>query len=211
MTDVHTQGRSISQPLFFGVATLYWLLGMHFFMHNPGGSSFYLPFNMVGWAFVSLLIGIGFWQVAGSQRLYVSSLQAGLWGGFALLLIPLFAHTELPIEAGVPKMLGIAAGLLLLFALSQLRLAREQRLLLLYLLLGAVAIEASLGLVQYFLLTPGNWIGYNTLINRPYGIFQKDSVLSSFLALGISVALYLQFYSVRKPNSWQNIFAGLVP
>jgi len=64
MTDVQTQGRSISQPLFFGVAALYWLLGMHLFMHNPGGSSFYLPFNMVGWAFVSLLIGIGLWLVA---------------------------------------------------------------------------------------------------------------------------------------------------
>jgi len=210
MTDVQTQGRRISQPLFFGVAALYWLLGMHFFMHNPGGSSFYLPFNMVGWAFVSLLIGIGLWQVGCSQRLYFSKLQAGLWGGFALLLIPLFAHSELAMEAGIPKMLGIAAGLLLLFALSQLRLVRSQRLLLLYLLLGAVAIEAGLGLVQYFLLTPGNWIGYNTLINRPYGIFQKDSVLSSFLAMGISVALYLQFYPVNKPSSWQNIFTALL-
>lgn len=210
MTDVQTQGRRISLLLFFGVAALYWLLGMHFFMHNPGGSSFYLPFNMVGWAFVSLLIGIGLWQVGCSQRLYFSRLQAGLWGGFAMLLIPLFAHSELPMGAGVPKMLGIAAGLLLLFALSQLRLAREQRLMLLYLLLGAVAIEAALGLVQYFLLTPGNWIGYNTLINRPYGIFQKDSVLSSFLALGISVALYLQFYSVKNMSSWQHIFTALV-
>lgn len=73
-----------------------------------------------------------------------------------------------------------------------------------------MAVEAGFGLVQYFLLTPGNWIGYNTLTNRPYGIFQKDSVLSSFLALGISVALYLQFYSVNKTRSWQNIFAGLV-
>lgn len=210
MTDVHMQGRRISQPLFFGVAALYWLLGMHFFMHNPGGSSFYLPFNMVGWAFVSLLIGIGLWQVGSSQRLYFSNLQAGFWGGFALLLIPLFAHTDLPMGAGIPKMLGIAAGLVLLFALSQLRLAREQRQWLLYLLLGAVAIEAGFGLVQYFLLSPGNWIGYNTLINRPYGIFQKDSVLSSFLAMGISVVLYLQFYPVKKINAGQNIFAALL-
>jgi O-antigen polymerase len=210
MTDVQAQGRRISLLLFFGVAALYWLLGMHFFMHNPGGSSFYLPFNMVGWAFVSLLIGIGLWQVGCSQRLYFSRLQAGLWGGFALLLIPLFAHSELAMGAGVPKMLGIAAGLLLLFALSQLRLVREQRLMLLYLLLGAVVIEAALGLVQYFLLTPGNWIGYNTLINRPYGIFQKDSVLSSFLALGISVALYVQFYPVKKLSSWQHIVTGCV-
>jgi O-antigen polymerase len=194
MTDVQTQGRSISQPLFFGVAALYWLLGMHFFMHNPGGSSFYLPFNMVGWAFVSLLIGIGLWQVGCSQRLYFSRLQAGLWGGFVLLLIPLFAHTELGMEAGIPKMLGIATGLLLLFSLSQLRLVREQRLLLLYLLLGAVAIEAGFGLVQYLLLTPGNWIGYDTILNRPYGIFQQVNVLASFLATGIGLGLYLAVY-----------------
>jgi O-antigen polymerase len=194
MTVGLAQGRTVSQTLFYWFAAVYWLGGMHVFMHNPGGSSFYLPFNMVGWAFVSLLIGIGLWQVGGSLRLYFSRLQAGLWGGFVLLLIPLFAHTELGVEAGIPKMLGIATGLLLLFALSQLRLVREQRFLLLYLLLGAVAIEAGFGLVQYYLLTPGNWIGYDTLLNRPYGIFQQVNVLASFLATGIGLALYLAVY-----------------
>jgi O-antigen polymerase len=191
MTVGLAQGRTASQTLFYWFAAVYWLGGMHLFMHNPGGSSFYLPFNMVGWAFCSLLIAVGVWQIAAAQRIYISSRQGWLWGGFALLLIPLFAHTEITIDAGLPKMLGIAAGLLMIVSLSQLRLVRAQRLLLLYLLLGAVAIEAVFGLVQYYLLTPGNWIGYNIVLNRPYGIFQQVNVLASFLATGMGIALYL--------------------
>lgn len=181
----------VTKKAFLLVAVLYWLLGMHFFMHNPGGSGLYLPFNMLGWAFVSVLIGLGLWLVASSGRLLVSRAQLWLLLGFGVLLIPLAAHVELSVDAGAPRLLGMAAGLLLLIALTQLRLSRSQRLLMLYLLLGAVAVEALFALVQYYLLQPGNWIGYNTQVNRPYGIFQQVNVLASFMAVGIGIALYL--------------------
>ena len=62
------------------VSILYWLLGMHFFMHNPG-AGLYLPFNAWGWIFASLVIALGLWQVTLRQRLVISSLQLGLWLG----------------------------------------------------------------------------------------------------------------------------------
>lgn len=62
----------------FGLFVLYWLLGMHFFMHNPGGAGLYLPFNAWGWIFASLVIGLGLWQVTLQQRLVFSSLQGWL-------------------------------------------------------------------------------------------------------------------------------------
>ena len=70
---------------------------------------------------------------------------------------------------------------------------------LLYLLLGAVAIEALLGLVQYYLLVPGNWIGYDTRANRPYGIFQQANVMASFMATGFSLAIWLQMRGHANP------------
>ena len=188
----------VTKKAFLVVAGLYWLLGMHFFMHNPGGSGLYLPFNMLGWAFVSVLIGLGLWLVASSGRLLVSRAQLWLLLGFGVLLIPLAAHVELSVDAGAPRLLGMAAGLLLLMALTQLCLSRSQRLLMLYLLLGAVAVEALFALVQYYLLQPGNWIGYNTLVNRPYGIFQQPNALASFMALGLGIALYL---ALRDPQA----------
>ena len=66
-------------------------------------------------------------------------------------------------------------------------------------LLGAVAIEALLGLVQYYLLVPGNWIGYDTQANRPYGIFQQPNVMASFMATGLSLAIWLELRGDANP------------
>lgn len=185
---------------FWGVCFFYLLLAMHFFMHNPGGAGLYLPFNAWGWVFASLVIGLGLWQVTLQQRLIFSSLQAWLWlGGFLLLLPMAYPGFELK-DYAIPRLLGLFAGLLFLFCLYQWQLARQARDQLLYLLLGAVAIEALLGLVQYYLLTPGNWLGYDTRANRPYGIFQQPNVMATFMATGLSLAIWLELRG--NANVW---------
>ncbi|GJC02898.1 ligase [Aeromonas caviae] len=182
------------------VSALYWLLGMHFFMHNPGGAGLYLPFNAWGWIFASLVIALGLWQVTLRQRLVISSLQLGLWLGALLLLLPMaYPGFELQ-DFAIPRLLGLFAGLLFLFVLYQWQLASRARDRLLYLLLGAVAIEALLGLVQYYLLTPGNWIGYDIRVNRPYGIFQQPNVMASFMGTGLALAIWLELR--REGNPW---------
>ena len=191
------------------VSVLYWLLGMHFFMHNPGGAGLYLPFNAWGWIFASLVIALGLWQVTLRQRLVISSLQLGLWLGALLLLLPMtYPGFELQ-DYAIPRLLGLFAGLLFLFGLYQWRLERPTRDRLLYLLLGAVAIEALLGLVQYYLLTPGNWIGYDTRANRPYGIFQQPNVMASFMATGLALAIWLELR--KEGNPWlQGLCYGVI-
>ncbi|MCF3099684.1 ligase [Aeromonas australiensis] len=177
------------------LCVLYWLCGMHFFMHNPGGAGLYLPFNTWGWIFASLAIGLGLWQVTLRQRLVFSPLQAGLWMGAILLLLPMFYPGFEFKDYAIPRLLGLFAGLLFLFGLYQWRFNRWQRDRLLYLILIAIAIEAVLGLVQFYLLTPGNWIGYDTNANRPYGIFQQPNVMASFMATGLAMAIWLELRS----------------
>ncbi|HHQ4555955.1 TPA: Wzy polymerase domain-containing protein, partial [Aeromonas veronii] len=174
------------------LSVLYWLLGMHFFMHNPGGAGLYLPFNAWGWIFASLSMGLGLWQVTLRQRLVFSPLQAGLWIGAFLLLLPMLYPGFTLKDYAIPRLLGLFAGLLFLFGLYQWRFNRQQRDRLLYLILIAIAIEAALGLVQFYLLTPGNWIGYDTKANRPYGIFQQPNVMATFMATGIALSIWLE-------------------
>lgn len=182
---------SMSTRIFLIFLALYSLIGMHFFMHNQGGAGLYLPFNMVGWCFVSVMIGIGIWHITTNRRLIFSCTQVWYLAGFAILLLPfLNPQAEWNIQA-VPRFFAIFAGFLLFFSLSQFQFTEIQRHQLMYLLLGAVAIEVIYGLVQFFILKDGNWFGYNAKINRPYGVFQKDSVFSSFLAVGLALALYL--------------------
>lgn len=184
----------------FGViSVLYWLLGMHFFMHNPGGAGLYLPFNAWGWIFASLVMALGLWLVTLNQRLVVSPLLTVLWLGGLLLLLPMaYPGFELK-DYAIPRLLGLFAGLLFLASLYQWRLDRGARDRLLYLLLGAVAIEALLGLVQYYLLVPGNWLGYDTKVNRPYGIFQQPNVMASFMATALSLAIWLELRGHAHP------------
>ncbi len=190
---------SLVQKVFWGTSVLYWLLGMHFFMHNPGGAGLYLPFNAWGWIFASLVMALGLWHVTLSQRLVVSPLLTAQWLGGILLLLPMaYPGFELK-DYAIPRLLGLFAGLLFLASLYPWRFGREARDRLLYLLLGAVAIEALLGLVQYYLLVPGNWIGYDTRANRPYGIFQQANVMASFMATGFSLAIWLQMRGHANP------------
>ncbi len=174
------------------LCVLYWLMGMHFFMHNPGGAGLYLPFNAWGWVFASLAIGLGLWQVTLRQRLVFSPLQAGLWIGSLLLLLPMFYPGFALKDYAIPRLLGLFAGLLFLFGLYQWRFDKALRDRLLYLILIAIAMEAVLGLVQFYLLTPGNWIGYDTKANRPYGIFQQPNVMATFMATGLALAIWLE-------------------
>ena len=45
------------------------LAGMHFNMEHVGGYGLYLPFNIIGWMFVSLLIGLGFWKIGKTGKI----------------------------------------------------------------------------------------------------------------------------------------------
>lgn len=202
---------SLSSRLFWLFLTIYVALGMHVFMHNQGGSGLYLPFNMVGWAFVSVLISIGIWHLTVVKQLTFSRTQLWFLIGFAILLLP-FLNPQAEWNASAqPRFLAIVAGVLLFFALSQFQFKEQQRHVLLYLLLGAVAIEAIFGLIQFFILRDGNWLGYSVKVNRPYGIFQKDSVFSSFLAAGLAISFYLQRWDeVVLTSRWRQILLSVI-
>ncbi|PKH05161.1 PglL family O-oligosaccharyltransferase [Moritella sp. Urea-trap-13] len=176
---------------FFITFAIYMLIGMHYFQHNGGGSGLHLPFNAIGWIFISTLIGIGLWQATLQAKLVYSRLSLMFIAATLVMLIPvLYAD---PIVAGLSytRLFGLVGGLLFFIALQQLQLNQQQRLMLLYLILGAVFVEALFSLVQYYLLPVNNTVGYQKIANRPYGIFQQPNVSASFLTTGIALALYL--------------------
>ncbi|GAA3715856.1 Wzy polymerase domain-containing protein [Oceanisphaera sediminis] len=201
----------ISLPyLWFWCFAAWALGGMHYFMHNPGGSGFYLPFNMVGWIFISLMTGLGLWQMTLNRSVSYSRFHLWCWLVLLLLLVPLLYPNRGFADHALPRLAGLAGGLLFYFALLQCRLNEAARYRLLYLLLAAVSLEALLGLTQYYLLTPGNWIGYNTETNRSYGIFQQPNVMASFMATGLMLACYLGLADTRRLPVVRQFWLGAV-
>ena len=188
---------------------LYMLIGMHYFQHNGGGSGLHLPFNVIGWMFISVLIGLGLWQATNSRKLVYSDFTLFFIAACGCLLLPLsYADANL-VSLSYGRLFGLAAGLLLFIALQQMQFSQSQRLTLLYLIVAAVFVEACLSLVQYYLLPVNNPIGYQKISNRPYGIFQQPNVSASFLTTGIALALYL-LSQAQPQQRWRHGFCYLV-
>lgn len=193
--------------LFWGISILWLGLGMHFFMHNPGGAGLYLPFNAWGWIFASLMICLGLWHITSKGELVSSTLLQVWVGAIVLMLLPMAWSDATLRDYALPRLGGLVGGGLFLFSLYQFRLAQKARQHLLTLMLVAIAIEMTLGLVQYYLLTPGNWLGYDTKANRPYGIFQQPNVMASFMATGLALAAWL---NTLNQHRWLKALQGYV-
>jgi O-antigen polymerase len=189
-SNLHANQPTQPQLLFVGTLALYLLVGAHFLMRNAGGSGLDLPVNLVGWIFAALLIAAGLWQIVQTRQLLISRFFVVALVGVAGLLIPLFYPGALVVDT-LPRIMGLVGGLLLYFALLQFGFSQRQLHTGLNLVLACAAIEMSLSLVQFFLLTPGNWIGYDTASNRPFGVFQQPNVMASFTATALAISLYL--------------------
>ncbi|WNC68132.1 Wzy polymerase domain-containing protein [Thalassotalea nanhaiensis] len=178
-------------PRFRFVLLLFFIFAMHFTLLTPGGSGLYLPFNVMSWIFVSILIALGLWQIAVQKEIRLHKLHIFICIGFALMCIPMFYEGEFS-DYAIPRLLGLLTGLVFLVAINQFQLSQKQNNDVLFLILIGVSISALVSLVQYYFVTePSTWPGYTPGATRPIGLFLQPNVIASFLATGLILAAYL--------------------
>ncbi|MDH5897453.1 PglL family O-oligosaccharyltransferase [Vibrio splendidus] len=207
MATIHTSGTQLENqvtqlPLnkaFLASLAVVFLLAMHFFMPNPGGSGLALSFNPTTWLALSFTLAIGFYQLATNRVLKYSKLTVGLLISCVILTLPTLYSNAFP-QAASGRLLGLWAGFALFVVLQQFKFSNKHKQRMLWFIVLAVVIQALFGYVQYFLLEPGNLFGYNTAANRPYGIFQQPNVMASFLATGFVLSAYLLARQPAKYN-----------
>ncbi|WP_434340516.1 Wzy polymerase domain-containing protein [Motilimonas cestriensis] len=185
------QSRSRLNIIFTVIFALYCLIGMHYFQHNQGGAGLDLPMNPVAWCFISILIGLGLWQISIVQIIRYNVMSIAGFVAFALLVIPVFYANGTFADASYGRLFGFIGGILLLFAMQQLNFSKQNWLLLLFLIVCAGFIQNLYSLTQMYLLKPGNMFGYDVNYGRPYGIFQQPNVLASFTATSLLLSCYL--------------------
>ena len=188
-----------AEQLFHLILAAYLLVCAHYTMPNFGGYGLKLPANYVAWMLMSMLIGLGLWQWARARTLMLTPQMIFFWLGGLVLTLPLLDPGLEDWSLAAPRAIALIAGLLLYTAIIQFRGTSSIWQQLLPLILAAVVIQSLLGIVQYFLLEPGNLIGYNTTVNRPYGTFQQVNVMASFVATGVAISLFLTLNLQDKP------------
>ncbi len=213
MATIHVSGTKLSPekvqiPLnrnFLVALAVLFLLAMHFFMPNPGGAGLALSFNATTWIAFSFVLGVGFYQLASHQVLRYSKLTLGLLICVIIMTIPVF-YPNANSGLATNKLIGLWCGWLFFVVLQQFQFSNTYRQRILWLIVLAVVIEAVFGLTQYLYLKPDNFFSYNTVANRPYGIFQQPNVMASFLATGLILASYLL---ARQPYKYARKLSGI--
>ena len=174
--------------LFKTIFALYMLAGMHFNMEHVGGYGLYLPFNIIGWMFVSLLIGLGFWQIGKTGKIIFSQFHCLCWIGFGLMCLPLLYPNNEYADFAVMRLLGLSGGLLLFLSFQQYQFSREERYWFLYVILGSVLIQILLSVSGSLLLTV-NFMGI--ALDPPFGALAQKNIFSTFIATGTVISLFL--------------------
>lgn len=180
-----------SLPLLFKFfIAIYFLVGMHIVLDTPGGTGLYLSYNVIAWLITVILISLGLWKITINKKVFFSKMLLFAFMGFLFLLIPFFYNFEFTDHA-IPRILALAGGLLLLLSFYQFNFTKREKEQFLWLVLAAVAIEALIGVAQFFLFEEGFWGGYKLGISRPHGVFLQPNVMASFMATGLTIALFL--------------------
>lgn len=177
---------------------------------NRGGSGFFLPVNMVIAVWMSLIVIAGFVRCR-SALMYSSCSRWLLTGGVLLTGLPWLTNGTSEFNVIASRMMGLGLGLAFYFALLQYRFTQAVRTWVVQVCLLLTLAQAGLGIAQYYLFAADNFMGYNTRLNRPYGIFQQWNVMASFMATGLALALYLWLPKISMRRSlWAQWAAAMM-
>lgn len=197
--DSNTQALPLNRVFLASLAVVF-LLAMHFFMPNPGGSGLALSFNPTTWFALSFTLAIGFYQLATNRVIRYTKLTIGLFISCVILTTPIL-YSNADISGAAGRLVGLWTGFIFFVLLQQFHFSNRHKQRLLWFIVLAVLLQAFFGYVQFFHLEPGNIFGYNTISNRPYGIFQQPNVMASFLATGLVLSAYLL---ARQPHKYNH-------
>ncbi len=176
------------RTMFKFVFAVYMLAGMNVTIEHLCGYCLYLPFNIIGWMFVSLLIGLGLWKVGRKGQILFSQFHCLCWIGFGLMCLPLLYPNNEHADLAIIRLLGLGGGLLLFLSFQQYQFNREERYWFLYVILGSVLIQILLS-VSGSLLSSVNFLGI--ALDPLFGALAQKNIFATFLATGAAISLFL--------------------
>lgn len=184
-----------AQQIFVGMLVLFFVAATHYLQLNRSGVGLELPFNTMGWIPIAVAMGASFFIIARRERVHYTALSGKLLVLVCLLIMPFFLPSANQ-DAVFDRMLGLMAGMLLLLGMQQFAFSREQKLLLLLLIIAAVWVELIIGWDR-FLRSLGIGVSGSRGVwqGLPTGIFQQRNLYASIIAVGIVLSGYVLAYA----------------
>ncbi|EKN4696537.1 O-antigen ligase family protein [Yersinia ruckeri] len=172
---------------------LFWLIFiMPIYLPNMGGSGLKLPQNIITCGVIAAITATLWLTMPARKIIHFTVTSHWILLGVLILAIPLLYTAPHWRDAAFSRWLGLATGVVFYLSWLQSGLSHRWFSWVLYGVLGAVTVQASITLLQFIApdYVPA-WFVYPIVQNRPYGVFQQVNVLASFIATGLALVLLL--------------------
>lgn len=157
------------------------------YIPNPGGFGLALPFNLLVYGGAALLMCVC-WRETSLHRVVITPTCRAIIIACLLLALPVIFTLPEWQSATVWRLAGLFVGMAFYFIRLQVCMTARQRHAVLYLILSAVVVQASIVLLQMFAPAIAQyWIPFGS--SRAFGIFQQPNVVASFIATGFALML----------------------
>ena len=187
----------------------YLLFTIHIPISHIGGSGLYLPFNILSWIFVSLIIGLGSWKIYKSRRLYFSQFILHSWIGFALMILPLAYGNNDHSNFSFFRIIGLGLGILLLISYRQFQFKRNDIHDFLYMILGLVFIQSLFKLYLQFAPDP-SFSFFQSIAY--FGPFTQKNIYATYLATGLVISFLILLNDKTIWNvRWKRLLIHSIP
>lgn len=170
------------------VFATYLLGGMHFSIDHLGGNGLYLPSNIIGWMFISVLIGLGCWQIGKAKKIHYSQFYALCCLSFGIMCLPLLYPNSQYADLSLMRLLGLGGGIILYLSFKQFQFSLSERNWFLYIILGGIIIQSLYGLIQNLTLLE-SWS--NLEFEHINNMLIQKNIMSTLLVTGISISFFL--------------------
>jgi len=188
---------------------IYVLFAIHLPIPHIGGTGLYLPFNIMAWIFISLIIGLGAYQIFISKQFHFSQFNMYSWIGLALMLIPFTYQNNAYSNFATMRVLGLGSGILLMLAYQQFQFDREDLFNFLYMIIGCVLIQTLFKLIEQF-IPNSNLIGILPIIH--FGPMVQKNIFATYICTGATISLVLVLIDDRLPDHrWKQALVYSVP
>ncbi|ADN74571.1 O-antigen polymerase [Ferrimonas balearica DSM 9799] len=172
---------------YLGAWGLLWLLAMHYYQPNGGGSGLSLAFNTTSWMALALVLAVGAYQAARRGCLRFNALLPVSTLCLLALCLPLLWSPAPWAGTALPRYLGLFALLALLLCQQQMSLRPQQQRLFWRLVIAAGLIQTLFSLIQF--LSP-TWFPALMTSQRPVGIFQQTNLVATFIGATMAISYY---------------------
>ena len=172
--------------IYFITFSAYLFFGINTAIPHLGGHGLYLPFNTVGWIFISFVMGLASYQIGKNSKIIISKIMVYNVVGIVFMVIPIFYDNSEYSHLASMRLYGLLLGFVLFVALHQFDFDKVDKTKSLYIVLLAASIQLAIQTVSK-LFPKGEF--FVALSN--FNAMAQSNIYATFLCTGVLISFYL--------------------